>query len=275
MAKTQVDWRNFAKAIALASEGGVRTVMITGKGEPALFPEQIGEYLSALEPFGFPFVELQTNGILFQEKPERYHRHLTNWYERGLTTIAISIVHYRAEANRAVYLPHRQSYIDLEKLIDDLHRMHFTVRLACVLCRGMIDSAESLNELIQFAKRNGVEQLAVRPVNSPSDEGDPAAHQWVRDHSIMPEQLEEMREFVQRQGTWLYEFPHGGAIYDVSGQNLCITNSLTKARAGGEVRQLIFFPDGTLSFDWEHQGAVLLRGRFKQQEENVTLRRVI
>ena len=59
-----VNWRNFRIGAQFAKQYGVTTTMITGKGEPTLFPEQITKYLEELRCFNFPFLELQTNGIL-------------------------------------------------------------------------------------------------------------------------------------------------------------------------------------------------------------------
>src|SRR5437667_11672645 len=59
----EVDWRNFRKTCRLAQVAGTTTVLITGKGEPTLFPDQITQYLEELQPYNFPVIEMQTNGI--------------------------------------------------------------------------------------------------------------------------------------------------------------------------------------------------------------------
>src|SRR3989344_5544133 len=108
-----VNWRNFRKACQLAKACYVTTAMITSKGEPTLFPKQISKYLRAIEKFEFPIIEIQTNGIPIAERPSVYGKYLAEWYELGLTTLAISIVHWEAEKNRQVYLPHKKEYINL------------------------------------------------------------------------------------------------------------------------------------------------------------------
>src|SRR3989338_3443843 len=108
MKEPEVNWRNFKVAARLARQTGIDTVMITSKGEPTLFPQQVTKYLDALSEFDFPFIELQTNGIPIAEKRENYDPLVREWYEKGLTIPAISIVHYDAEKNRQIYLPHRE-----------------------------------------------------------------------------------------------------------------------------------------------------------------------
>ena len=45
----EVNWRNLDKAARFAQLSDVTTVLITGKGEPTLFPEQISKYLDAIK----------------------------------------------------------------------------------------------------------------------------------------------------------------------------------------------------------------------------------
>ncbi len=51
---------------------------------------------------------------------------------------------------------------------------------------------------------------------------------------------------------------HGAVIYDVNQQNVCLTDSLTIDQQKEEIRQLIFFPDGRLVYDWVFAGARIL-----------------
>jgi molybdenum cofactor biosynthesis enzyme MoaA len=254
----EVNWRNFRKACQLAARSGVTTAMFTGKGEPTLFPEQITKYLQALQEFGFPFLELQTNGILLAERRERYEPQLRAWYDLGLSVVAVSIVHYDPEKNRRIYLPHREGYIDLGELIALLHRIGLSVRLACVMAEGFIDGVPELERLLQFARDHRVEQLSVRPVARPRKTRDPAVSDWSAEHGLLEESQREIREFVERTGTKLMTLMHGAVVYDLSGQNLCLTDCLTIEPATEDLRQLIFFPDGHLRYDWQYEGAVLL-----------------
>jgi hypothetical protein len=257
-----VNWRNLRIACRLAERCGVTTVMLTGKGEPTLFPGQITKYLQALTEFQFPIIELQSNGILLAERADAYAEHLRAWYDLGLTTIAVSVVHYLPEKNRAIYLPHRQAYVDLPGLIQMLHNYGFSVRLACILADGFIDSRQSLQAFIAFAQAHRVEQVTVRPVNrpacGPSNGGNGEAHAWVDQHHLGPEQLDDIRNFLDQEGALLMTLVHGARVYDVGGQNVCLTDSLTIDAGSDDLRQLIFCPDGHLRYDWQYSGAILL-----------------
>lgn len=253
----RVNWRNFRKACAYAKTLGVTTAMITGKGEPTLFPDQITAYLNAMKEFDFPFIELQTNGIAIAGD-ETFEKRLKQWYALGLTTVSISVVHYAAEKNKEVYLPNRQTYPNLPRLIKLLHQNGLLVRLAAILANGFIDSEEELRKLIQFARENEVEQLTLRPVNKPKESTNEQTASWVDQHALTEKQYREIRGYLEKKGVLLMKFNYGAVVYDIDGQNVCLTNCLTADDTEDNVRHLIFFPDGRLYYDWQYKGAILL-----------------
>ena len=254
----EVNWRNFAIACMLAKQSGVTTAMFTGKGEPTLFPNQINQYLERMEKFEFPFIELQTNGIMIALKKGMYDLYLKNWYNKGMTTIALSIVHYEPEKNREVYLPHQKTYIDLPRLIDTLHGYGFSVRLICIAANGFIDSSEKLLRLVSFAKENKVEQLTITPVNKPDNVLDRVAWEWTNAHHLTQEQKSDITDYVEKHGARLMTLAHGAVVFDLDGQNVCLNQCLTVQPDAEEMRNLIFFPDGHLRYYWQYPGAILL-----------------
>jgi molybdenum cofactor biosynthesis enzyme MoaA len=253
-----VSWRNFRKACQLAAQSGVTTAMLTGKGEPTLFPAQITRYLEAMADFEFPLLELQTNGILLVQQREKYAPHLARWYDLGLSTVAVSIMHYDPELNREIYLPHQDHYVDLPSLIGLLHDAGLSVRLACIMAGGYVDSVAEVRELVAFARAHRVEQLSVRPVARPDRSRDDATAAWTAAHQLPVEAERAIAEWVAAAGSKLMTLAHGAVVYDVGGQNLCLTDCLTIAPAAEDLRQLIFFPDGHLRYDWQYPGAILM-----------------
>ena len=258
--KPEVNWRNFHIAAKLAKSVGVTTTMLTGKGEPTLFPTQITEYLEHLKQHDFPFNELQTNGIAIMERPE-VGEALKRWYQLGLTTVAVSIVHVDPELNRQVYLPKRQSYIDLPGLIEKLHNVDgnygLSVRLTVTMAKGYLDNLGALEQMLDFAKANKVEQLTIRPVNKPVQSRDPLVYEWTAEHQLSEAQVKEFLDYANAHGTKVMELDHGAQIFDIRGQNLCLTDCLSLPK-GEDIRQLIFFPDGHLRYDWQFNGATLI-----------------
>ena len=53
---------------------------------------------------------------------------------------------------------------------------------------------------------------------------------------------------------------NGAKIYDVAGQNVCLADCLTIKPTTDDIRTLIFYGDGRLTYDWQYEGALLLGG---------------
>jgi hypothetical protein len=79
-----------------------------------------------------------------------------------------------------------------------------------------------------------------------------------------------MLNFLDEGGARLQVLPHGAVVFDYRGQNVCLTNCLTIQPEAEQIRQLIFFPSGTIAYDWQHKGATLLRGKFDRREQIVS-----
>ena len=94
-----INYRNLKIACRLAEKADVTTALITGKGEPTLYPDMISSYLAQLSQH-FPLLELQTNGLLLATP--NFDVHLKQWYGLGLTTISLSVVHYEDKRNDAI-----------------------------------------------------------------------------------------------------------------------------------------------------------------------------
>ena len=257
----EINWRNFRIACRLADKAGVNTIMLTGKGEPTLYPLTINQYLNDMmvNNYNFPFIELQTNGITIGNGKVK-DKDLQSWYDRGLTTISISMVHFNSGWNRYIYQPHikdDEGYMDIVKTIQRIKKFGFTVRLSCIMLKGYIDNTEYLEKLIEFCKLNGVKQLTIRPMTAP-DNNENDVTKWIGEHHLTDEQVKAIDFYLHTKGTPVLELAHGAVVYDVNGQNVCWTNCLTTNKSAEDMRQIIFFPDGTISYDWKYAGAVLL-----------------
>ncbi len=251
----EVNWRNFRKASQLARDGGCSTAMITSKGEPTIFPGQVTKFLEELQPFNFPIIELQTNGLLIADGRVS-DAVLQKWYDLGLTTIAISVVHYDRAKNKSIYTPHRE-YQDLPALIAKLKAMKFTVRLATVMVKGYLDSVDEVKKMIAFATTNGVDQLTFRPVTKPDKSENESIYKWTTEHAVDEQLVVDCNAYLSENGSEILELAHGATVYDIGGQNVCITNCLTVQPRSEEMRQIIFYPDGATRYAWQFAGARL------------------
>jgi MoaA/NifB/PqqE/SkfB family radical SAM enzyme len=183
---------------------------------------------------------------------------LKEWYENGLTTITISVVSNRTEVNQKIYMPNSE-YIDLPDLIKYLHSFGFSLRLTCVCCKDMMDTPDKVEEFIKFAKENKVEQVTLRPVNDEFRRK--SAADWIAKNKLTKKQKLKIKKYLEKNGTRLLELERIGTIYDIFGQNVCLSlplNKYTRDTNPENARNLIFFQDGHIRYEWEMEGGILL-----------------
>lgn len=255
---TAVNWANFHKACRMAQINGITTVLLTGKGEPTLYPEQLTEYLTHLQKYDFPILELQTNAILFSEQEEKYDKYLNEWYDLGLSIISISVVHYDSEKNRANYVPGKKTYPDLGKIIDKLHKIGYSVRFSVVLIKDHIDTPKEAQKMVAAAQNWGVEQVSLRPVAAPEKSESEKYKIDTVNMMLTPKKIADINAWLEKDGQLLLSYGHNSRIFDVNGQNVCLTDALTIKPGTDDIRQMIFFPDGHIRFDWQYKGAIIL-----------------
>jgi len=247
-----VNWDRFRKATTIALNHGAENVLLTGKGEPTLFPGQITRFLIGLHGRPFDRRELQTNGSLLA-KGGLYDDFLLAWGDLGLDTVAISIYHYDGDRNRELFRPRGGEYLDLPALIGKVHSRGMNTRLSCVMLSGGIDTVDAVKKLIHFARDHGVHQLTLRTADRPRNSRDRATAEFIDSHRLGPRRLATIRSWLEKEGQFCDDLPHGALVYEIFGQNVCITTGLTRAqRMQREVRQLIFFPQGWLTSSWEN-----------------------
>lgn len=258
MRPTKVNWINFHKACRMAQVNNITSVLLTGKGEPTLFPDQITDYLQHLQKYDFPILELQTNGILFSEQSEKYDKYLKEWYELGLSIISISVVHYDPEKNRANYVPGKKTYPDLGKLIDKLHKIGYSVRFSVVLIKDHIDTPKEAQKMVETANKWGVEQVSLRPVAAPEESESEKYKADTLNLMLTAKKISDINRWAEKHGRLLLSYGHNSRIFDIDGQNVCLTDALTIKPGTDDIRQMIFFPDGHIRFDWQYKGAIIL-----------------
>jgi len=254
----EVNWRNFDIACKLADKSGTTTALMTGKGEPTLFPSQIGAYLEAMNKNNcFPIRELQTNGIALA-KEGSIDLYLKSWYEAGLTTICLSAVHYVQALNAEIYGP---NYPDIKELVAKLRGFGYTVRLSIMILKGYIDSEGEIRKLVNYCQRNNIKQLTLRPITSPSlndFQGNKKIYNWIQDNAIDGGVWYGMKDHISDVGNSVIKLSHGAEVFDYEGQNVCVATCITTNKSTEKMRQIIFHPDGTVGFDWKYSGAILL-----------------
>jgi molybdenum cofactor biosynthesis enzyme MoaA len=248
---TEVNWRNFEIACRLAEKSGATTCLITGKGEPTLYPDLIASYVHRATQT-FPIIELQTNAIRIGDGS--LGSSLRDWHYMGLTTICISAVHYEQERNQEIY---SEDYPDLTKVVEGLKDIGYSVRLSTMMLRGYIDSWSKVGCLADFCADVGIDQLTIRPIAAPENNVNDTT-QWIMDHTLNDYAVESIKMNLAVNASPVLHLAHGATVYDWNGQNICLTDCLTTNKTDDNMRQIIFFPDGHIGYDWKYKGAILI-----------------
>lgn len=258
---TPINKSMLEKALDVATKGGADTVLVTGNGEPTIFPGQITTYLEEVSNFEASNnktlrKELQTNGMLLETQSEKYDRHLSRWAELGLQTIALSVSHYASEKNSEIYTP-QKDYINLSSLINRVKKHGIRVRLTVVMIKGYIDSTSEVENMLNFAKLNNVDEVSLLPVNEPDISYDPEVSKWIDDNRLSSEQLTAIQSFIEKNSTLIKSFKFGAKVYDFQGQNVCVTDCVAKMPEGEGQRRIIFYPKGAISHDWDDKTTII------------------
>ena len=254
----------FRATCRFAKTSGVTNIVLTGRGEPTLYQDEIDRYLEELAPYEFPFIELQTNGIeIYKGYNGGFNREgsrasiidtLGEWREMGLTHIAISMAHWDKDVNNKIY--GAKVPVDLEDLFTNLDLEGFSVRACLLLMKGYVDSLEDFRSVVGLCNGWGARQLKVASIARPAHSENEAIAKWIENH--LPEHDQEIVDHVVEHGHYLRTLPHGAPVFDYEGLSVCLATCMPKTNHAGNGMQPIFWPDGSLTYSWEFKGAVLM-----------------
>lgn len=251
--KPDINWRRFESACQIVEQArdGLVTVLLTGTGEPTLYSDDITAYLKQMKG-RFPLVTLQTNGVRLDEK------RLAIWRNEGLTQVCISIAAMDSKNSNKI-MRIRDDTFDYWKQVDLIHRLNLSVRLNCTMLREGISQPEEVEWLINRCKNFGVEQLTLREVDQPAiPAAAPEVVEYVNCEKPVGAAKKLFHYLAMNNANRLPDLPHGGVVFDYRDQNVCVSNCLTDTLDRNDIRQIIFFPNGEIGYDWKYRGARIL-----------------
>ncbi|MFH1047136.1 MAG: hypothetical protein V1738_02435 [Patescibacteria group bacterium] len=265
-----INFINLEEACVMCGTARPPTLLLTGKGEPTLYPNEITQYLEWFKDRSFAPKELQTNGLALG----RLARDGTSgvkgldqvtlryWRSLRLGVIALSVVSINDKANATVY--HRD-YPPLAETLRYLRSFGFTIRL-CVMMMdgwGFVSNAKQLKKVVRFCRDNDVGQLTARPITKAYTADCSLQAKYIQARGLPINTSEQLYKDVSQIATPLFRLDHGATVFDWDGQNVCLSNCLTSDfdSAPGDHRSLIVFPNGMVTTRWDHpEAAALLQG---------------
>jgi len=249
----EVNWDRFEKACQIVEQAhdGLVTVLLTGTGEPTMYPTDIYNHLGKMDG-RFPLVTLQTNGILLDRVT------LKEWRDQGLTQVCISITSANPQRSNEI-MGIKEPGFNYWKQVDMIHDVGLSVRLNCImLCEG-ISTPDEVVYLIGRCQDKQVEQLTLREVDMPTcPAAAPEVARYVKREKPVGGAARLFHYLLAAGANRLPDLPHGGSVFDLNNQNVCISNCLTDTLDPNDIRQIIFFPTGEIGYDWKYKGARIL-----------------
>jgi hypothetical protein len=272
----EFDWNRFDKACRYVShteDRPAQTALITGRGEPTLYPGHLGMIINRLDKV-FPCIELQTNGILYKKLAWE------EWKLYGLNTISISVASLDDTINNEAM--EIKKGFSARDCIKTLAEMGFTLRVSYQLT--LKDSPYYWNnnqvvkrcnardwfyDTIMDAKSLGAQQITFRRVGLPEAiTQNKEAYYWVKEFGDIHDYSEVFTGGgdpglgkrhagpLPALGKKISTYHWGGMIYDVNGMSVCIAECLTEDPSTFEPRSWIF--DGrNLRYSWQYEGAII------------------
>jgi len=252
--------RALPKAYGYAKWHGVDTVLFTSNGEPALAKEELETALDIAVSFGFPVIELQTNGYAFTDTSAIYTGDLA---AAGLTTMAISVAHPDPVRSAEIMgLPSGYNYLDIARQAAE---KGLVVRVSLNLTEDVVDLTHpdiSVKPWVIYARKlreAGVHQLTLRELGMPeaTDKGVRIA-EWISKSAASDSQVGHLARMIERNGKPLRRLSYGNTVYEFEGLGVVVATCMTDNTNPDEIRSLILMPDGHLYHSWNHRGSILL-----------------
>lgn len=157
------DFEDLSAWCVRASEAGAKRFVVTGGGEPTIIPFE--ELLEAFTISSKVFDRniLITNGMfLAKEEPQEIKRRLTALKEVNLSTLSLSFHHYDVDVRAKIMGIDTKAEKVLEVASKMIPEERPNIRIICVLQKGGVESAQDIDNFVQLAFNNNVEQLCFK-----------------------------------------------------------------------------------------------------------------
>ncbi|MEE3622584.1 radical SAM protein [Nitrospirillum sp. BR 11752] len=261
------DWPLIDRWIERARLSGAERAVITGGGEPTLWPQPYLRDLVARCHRRFGTVVLITNGVRWA----RMDRHtaageLTALRQAGLTVLAVSRHHWDEAANATLMGLEAATPALLETI--GAHRgalAGLRLRLVCVLQQGGVASVSDIETYVRWAAAAGVDEVCFKELYvSTSVESvyhNHDANRWCEAHQAP---LSLVHDWAQERG-WpvALRLPWGAPVYQgmVDGRPLRVAAytepSLSWERVNGIARSWNVMADGRCYASLEDRASIM------------------
>lgn len=250
----------YRKRIKYAIMNGVTTLIITGTGEALQNRTFLSQLADLLESNGHPFpnVELQTTGVMLNQYKDGLRRDFYNiglLKKIGVNTISLSVSDIFNDDNnmKIIGTPDKLKF-KLGELISLLKDNDFNIRLSLNLLN--VYNPTKPEDLINKCKRLGADQITFRKMYFNADtvtEED----KWVSRYRLSNLKVNEINDFIVKNGNKLYKLPFGADVYSYNGMSIAVDNDCMSKNDTDSLKYVILRENGKLYCRWDDEGSLI------------------
>jgi len=258
---------DYVDAMSFARDNGCNTIMYTGDGEALLnmgFIRKVVEINKQLEQ-PFRWSELQTTGVYLLKKSaenggEVNLRWLRNYVR--VKTISLSLFNiFDSDLNAAYSKPKvKLAFVDVDKTCLHIKKYDFTLRLSL----NMVDYYNDVTpeQIFERARQLGANQVTFRVlynIDHPSNKKEKKISDWIREHRVKDEKIQEINEYIRTHGQILEQLPFGAYRYSLHGMSVVLDDDcMSKGNDKKEdVKYLVLRPNSKLYTKWDDEGSII------------------
>jgi len=152
-----IDTKALKRAIHQAAQGGLKSIMFAGEGEPLLHPD-IAETVDFTKKNGLD-VSMTTNGVLF-------NKGLLNELLENLSWLRISLNAGRADTYALIHMTAKNDFIRVVENIREAVRIKKDKQYKCVIGIQTLllpENSAEINLMAETFKEIGVDYLTIKP----------------------------------------------------------------------------------------------------------------
>lgn len=240
--------KRYLARMAFARDNGCNTMMITGTAEPQQNVDFMLNIFKWNEELSSPFriIELQTTGSGLVDKDMAFLAH------KGLTTISFSICSFNDEKNNEIIGTPKNKQINLLELTEAAVNAGLNVRYSLNLNNSFNYYEPSM--FFEKAKRFGAHQLTFRVLYT---NGENSQSAWIKGNNYLRYKLNELTEYIQKNGTKLYPLGYGATVYSINGISTVIDDDCMAQQPTENFKYLILRDNGHLYCRWNDLGSLI------------------
>ena len=246
--------QSYLDRMQFVRDEGCNSMIITGTAEPQQNMGFIADLLRANRKLRTPFynITLQTTGSNLEDYD------LAGLAGLGLTTISLSISSPDPQRNAEIIgMP--------KKTIRNYRYIACAAKEAGLVTRASVNLSEEFDKwfptnfwhpirFFHWALSNHFDQITFRALYA---DGDSDQAKWIAAHPFPEEKLEEIRYYIQTEGTPIMRLPYGLMKYSVHGVSTVLDDDCMSKDQIDDLKYAILRPNGHLYSRWDDTGSLI------------------